>query len=108
MAVDVSGAYRAGYSDTEIADYLAQQAGVDISETRRVGYSDREIVDYLAENAPESGVGAAFESGWEELKAAGAALLGRTGAIDTETAEQYMAEREAQQRLAFKPTEGVF
>lgn len=105
MAFDVAGAYNAGYSDAEIADFLSQQVGFDTNAARQSGYSDRELVNFLAENQPEGGFGAAFESGVAGVKSAGAALLGRTGVIDTETAEQYMAEREAEQRMTFKPTE---
>ena len=105
MAFDVAGAYRAGYSDAEIADYLAQQVGFDTNAARQSGYSDRELVNYLAANQPEGGFGAAFESGVEGVKSAGAALAGRLGLMDPQEAEQYMAERELAQRMAFAPTE---
>ena len=63
------------------------------------------VLDNVDTSQAEGGFGAAFESGVAGVKSAGAALLGRLGVIDTETAEQYMAEKAAEQRAAFKPTE---
>ena len=47
MAFDVQGARAGGYSDQEIADYLAQQKGFDISGARTEGYGDGEIINHL-------------------------------------------------------------
>lgn len=44
---DVEGARAAGYTDAEIADYLASQAAFDIAAARAVGYTDEEIVQHL-------------------------------------------------------------
>ena len=105
MAFDTAGAYKAGYSDAEIADFLAQKVGYDNNAARQAGYSDRELVDFLRTNQPEGGFGAAFSSNVEGVKSAGIALLGRTGLMDTKAAEEYMAEKEVEQRKIFRPTE---
>ena len=45
---DVQGARKEGYSDAEIADYLASQRGFDVQGARKEGYKDREIIDHLS------------------------------------------------------------
>lgn len=47
MSFDVAGARRAGYSDADIANYLAQQTGFDTAAARQAGYSDGEILAHL-------------------------------------------------------------
>lgn len=49
MSFDVEGAKRAGYSDTEIADHLAQQGNFDVAGARKAGYSDTEILGHLTQ-----------------------------------------------------------
>lgn len=44
---DVEGARAAGYTDAEIAEYLAGEADFDIAAARAAGYDDREIVQHL-------------------------------------------------------------
>jgi len=44
----VDAAKQAGYTDAEIADYLAQQNNFDVKAARESGYDDTEIADYLA------------------------------------------------------------
>ena len=44
---DVEGARAAGYTDAEIADYLAREADFDIAAARAAGYNDEEIVQHL-------------------------------------------------------------
>jgi len=57
MAFDVKAAKQEGYSDADIADYLAKQKGFDVKAARKEGYSDAEIVNHLsgqpAEVAPD-------------------------------------------------------
>ena len=48
MGFDVQGARKEGYSDREIADYLASQEKFDVKGARKEGYSDGEIIGYLA------------------------------------------------------------
>lgn len=44
---DINGARKAGYSENEIADFMAQQRGFNISGAREAGYSDNEILAHL-------------------------------------------------------------
>jgi hypothetical protein len=44
---DVEGARAAGYTDAEIADYLASQTDFDAAAARAAGYADAEIVQHL-------------------------------------------------------------
>jgi hypothetical protein len=48
MAFDVEAARKAGYSDSEIADFLASQNKYDAKEARKAGYSDSELIAHLA------------------------------------------------------------
>jgi len=52
MPFDVAGARKAGYSDSEIADFLAPMKEFDTAAARKSGYDDSEIVDFLAK-APD-------------------------------------------------------
>ena len=47
MAFDVQGARAEGYSDQEIADYLAQEKGFNVGGARTEGYGDGEIINHL-------------------------------------------------------------
>lgn len=49
MRFDVEAARRDGYSDDEIADFLAQQRGFDIAKARADGYSTEELIGFLGE-----------------------------------------------------------
>lgn len=53
MKFDVDGARKAGYSDSEIADYLGGQSGFDVTGARKAGYGDGEIVSFLTAPEPE-------------------------------------------------------
>ena len=44
----VDAAKNAGYSDAEIANYLAQQNKFNIAEAKKSGYTDQEISDFLS------------------------------------------------------------
>ena len=60
MADDLQGALKEGYSEAEIADFLAKQRGFDAVGARKEGYSDSEIISRLtAPNlpAPTAGTG---------------------------------------------------
>jgi hypothetical protein len=50
MPFDIEGAKKAGYSDAEIADHLAQGSGFDIAAARKSGYSDSELLSHLSSN----------------------------------------------------------
>jgi hypothetical protein len=55
MAFDLEGARQAGYSDAEIASFLAPQKDFDLAGAKKAGYSDAEIVDHLAPPPPTFG-----------------------------------------------------
>lgn len=77
----VDAAKEAGYTDQEIADYLAQQSKFNIKAARESGYTDTEIADYLAIGR-ELGAGEAAALGFEraataEIRGASEALFGK-------------------------------
>lgn len=49
---DILGAVNAGYSETEIADFLAKEEKFDTTAAREAGYSDREILAELTKPPP--------------------------------------------------------
>lgn len=54
MAFDTDGARKAGYSDAEIADHLAQVAKFDAGQARKAGYADADIIKHLTVPAESS------------------------------------------------------
>lgn len=48
MAFDIDGARKAGYSDAEIADHLAEQQKFDVAAARKAGYGDADIIGHLS------------------------------------------------------------
>lgn len=53
---DVEGARAAGYTDAEIAGYLAKSRKFDLAGAQKAGYSDGEVINHLlAPAAPKSG-----------------------------------------------------
>jgi hypothetical protein len=67
MKFDVRGARKEGYSDAEIADYLATQRKFDLTGARNEGYSDTEIVNYLSTPAKRHPFKAGFEAARSQL-----------------------------------------
>jgi len=55
MSFDVDGARRAGYSDKDIAEYLAPRRNFNIVGAREAGYSDADIVSYLMSRPAPAG-----------------------------------------------------
>ena len=53
MAFDIQGARKEGYSDREIADYLASQKKFDVTGARKEGYRDDEIISHLSSFEPK-------------------------------------------------------
>lgn len=53
MAFDIQGARKEGYSDREIADYLASQKKFDVTGARKEGYRDDEIISHLLSFEPK-------------------------------------------------------
>lgn len=79
MAFDVEGARKAGYSDAEIADHLAQTSKFDLSGAKKAGYTDAEIVQHLA-SAPAPGASTASKV-MQQVGNLGAGLLRGAGSI---------------------------
>lgn len=48
MAFDIDGARKAGYSDADIADHLAQTVSFDATAARKAGYTAADIIEHLA------------------------------------------------------------
>jgi hypothetical protein len=61
MAFNVLAAKREGYTDAEIAEYLAQKSGFNLAGAKEEGYTDNEIVSYL--NRQDFSFGEAFMAG---------------------------------------------
>lgn len=55
MGFDIEGARKAGYSEAEIANHLAQSSGFDAEGARKAGYSDADILKHLAGPGPSMG-----------------------------------------------------
>lgn len=54
MSLDIQQAKQEGYSDAEIADYLASKKNFDIAGARKEGYPDVEIISHLADQKERS------------------------------------------------------
>lgn len=83
---DVKAARANGYSENEIANFLAKEVGFNIDGAREAGYSDNEIITQLqASSVPVQGA---------------APIVGRNDSGIPRTAEQqaYMDQQEAQLR----------
>jgi hypothetical protein len=86
---DIVGALQEGYSQQDIADYLAQKKGFDIAGARQEGYKDDQIIAHLmGEGAFTAGMKQFIQAGGSSIK--GLAQLG--GQLDVERA---LAERQA-------------
>lgn len=57
---DLAAARKAGYTDAEIADGLAQRLSFDIGRARSAGYSDGEIITRLIQQNSTLSPGAAI------------------------------------------------
>ena len=55
MAFDVEGARKAGYTDAEIASFMAKAASFDLAGAKSSGYSDGEVIAHLAQKAAAPG-----------------------------------------------------
>lgn len=45
---DIDGARKAGYSDSEIADFMGKSKNFDVGSARKSGYSDSDIIGHLS------------------------------------------------------------
>jgi hypothetical protein len=77
MAFNLKKAKEAGYSDTEIADYLGSQSKFNTIKAREAGYDDAEIISHLSSlNKPkETGVIDTVKKGATFLKDAATAPI---------------------------------
>lgn len=50
---DIAGARAAGYSDADIAGYLADKSGFDVDGARKAGYDDNDIINHLSPPATD-------------------------------------------------------
>lgn len=99
MAFNVLAAKRAGYTDAEIADYLAQQSNFDAAGARQSGYKDDEIVSHL--NRQGFSFGEAFMAGaraeaWSELAGVKQMLGGDLS--DEQVAQENLARQAFEER----------
>lgn len=64
MTFDIDGARKAGYSDSEITDFLGadKSAGFDVAGAKKAGYSPTEIISFLGEPEKSSGAGSVLDS----------------------------------------------
>lgn len=74
MTADVLSARKAGYSDTEIADYLGGEYGFDVGEARGAGMGDADIISQIVtytEPAKTKGEIAqmASDEAWQKIRA---------------------------------------
>ena len=60
---DIQGAKKAGHSDKDIADYLAQKHQYDVTGARGAGHSDRDIVEYLMQKEASPDLGESLPEG---------------------------------------------
>lgn len=91
---DVLGAKKDGYSDKEIAEYLASKTGFDVEGSIKDGYSTKEIISYLnkTEATPvETFIETAKQEAGSEITGA-LQLLGRE---PTDTAEESLRRQMA-------------
>lgn len=73
----IAKARESGYSDTEVADFLAQKAPEQFKGARDAGYSDKEILDHFT--AKPSGVVAGLAHGISEEAKGVSSTLGLAG-----------------------------
>ena len=76
MAFDLKGAREAGYTDAEIAAYLADTRGFRLDDARNAGYADADIIQHLmGKTALQSDepIDDRTGAGWKERFAIGSA-----------------------------------
>jgi IS30 family transposase len=67
MAFDVTAAKQAGYSDTEIAEFLGQQKGFDAAGAIKAGYSPEELITHLGTGPKQSTIGSELKRGAQQV-----------------------------------------
>lgn len=90
---DIVGALQEGYTQQDIADYLAQKKGFNIAGARQEGYKDDQIIAHLmGENAFTAGMKQFIQAGGSSIKGIAQRLGPEGGLLNTERA---LAERQA-------------
>ena len=117
MAFDIEGARKAGYSETEIADFMAQQSKFDVGGARQAGYSDADIIAHLTPKEEKGSVLKNLVKGTTGTLAAGADLasgLLTTGAsvlaapiVTAFRGDPEGTRRMLQETMDFKPSRGL-
>ncbi len=87
---DIDGAKKAGYSDAEIADHMAQESGFDAAGARKSGYSDAEIIQHMG--VPKTTVLQDVKQGAGNI---GAGLLRGAGSIGATILAPYDMAKDA-------------
>lgn len=105
MAVyDILAAKKEGYSDAEIAQYLAEQSGADYQAAVKEGYNPKEIISYLNKSGatPMETFTAAAK------QAVGSEITGIQQLLGKElTPEQTAAESQVRQMTEENPISGI-
>ena len=94
VAFDVEGARKAGYSNGEIATFLASKKGFDIDGARSAGYGDEEIIGHLlqpAALAPKAAQPGLVDRGLAVMKNVGSALLDPMGQSQPSQSDRIVA-----------------
>ena len=116
MAFDYEGAISAGYSPSEIADYLGKQKKFDVAGARKSGYDDYEIITHLTTPevvTPPAKQKEGFLPGLKEgaIGAYEATKRGVTAPFQSEEAikAEYEAQKaaEAQRNIAYTPFSAI-
>lgn len=92
---DVLGAKKAGYTDEEIAGYLAGEAGFDIQGALQAGYSNKDVIQYLNKtgaSAVETFLNSAKQEVGSEVKGAYQLLGGELSTADESLRRQMESE----------------
>jgi len=76
MDFDVAGARKAGYTDAEIAEFLARESDFDIAGARKAGYGDSDIIAHLSGGTvePQGPIDDTTGASWRERFIIGSAV----------------------------------
>lgn len=116
MAFDYEGAIAAGYSPSEIADYLGKNKKFDVVGARKAGYDDFEIISHLSTpviTAPKAPQKEGFFPGLKEgvISAAQATARGVTAPFQSEEdiRSGYAAQKAAaeERNVAYTPFSAI-
>jgi len=99
MPFDAKGARAAGYSDAEIAQYLAQQNGFDFQGAVKAGYTPEDILKYLNPGKRDALAAGMTTAGAQLKSGLPYAIEKLAGTLTPEKEEKYLAGlREAREK----------